>query len=158
MTGNSECPREFRRSPTIFINAVKNVCKETSGSREVFRVWYFQSNMEARFEIESMHGKRVPKILHRLKKRFNLKQVCGDIEDFETFYLKCGQLFIIEFFTILRKKNYQQKSKIGPISLVQHEQFSKLKYFYSELVFLFFSKTYQTFDPDVFSSISMVCN
>ena len=59
--------------------------------------------------MESTQGKRVPKILHRLKKKLNLKQVWGDIKDFETFEVMYGQLFIIEFFAILRKKKSAKK-------------------------------------------------
>ena len=66
--------------------------------------------------MESTQGKRVPKILHRLKKKLNLKQVWGDIKDFETFEVMYGQLFIIEFFAILRKKKSAKKVNRANIS------------------------------------------
>ena len=109
----------------------------------------FQSNMGQ----DSSTGSRCPP-----KNKFETS-VRG-YRRFWNFLTEVCAAFHNWIFRHLRKKNYQQKNLIGPISLVQHEQFSKSKYSktYSELVVLFFSKTYQTFEPDVFSSISMVCN
>ena len=50
------------------------------------------------------------------KKKLNLKQVWGDIKDFETFEVMYGQLFIIEFFAILRKKKSAKKVNRANIS------------------------------------------
>ena len=66
-------------------NRLKKSAMKTgfSGSGIYDRESRFQSNTGARFQIESMHGKRVPKILHRLRQK--KIQLWGDIKDFENF-------------------------------------------------------------------------
>ena len=66
-------------------NRLKKSAMKTgfSGSGIYDRESGFQSNTGARFQIESMHGKRVPKILQRLRQK--KIQLWGDIKDFENF-------------------------------------------------------------------------
>ena len=115
-----------------------------SGSGIYDRESGFQSNTGARFQIESMHGKRVPKILHRLRQKKKI-QLWGDIKDFENFPTEV-------------KKILRRKAR-WPLLLVQHVQFSKLKYSYNlnGRVFLFSAKTYQILWTRCLL-LSMVCN
>ena len=111
-------------------NRLKKSAMKTgfSGSGIYDRDSGFQSNTGARFQIESMHGKRVMKILHRLRQK--KIQLWGDVKDFENFPTEVKK--------ILRKKAQ------WPLLLVQHEQFSKLKcsYILNDRFFLFSAKTY----------------
>ena len=61
-----------------------------SGSGIYDRESGFQSNTGARFQIESMHGKRVPKILHRLrqKKKYNCEGISKILKTFQLRWKK----------------------------------------------------------------------